>query len=87
MQGWENVAGNNGVSLAIVGMTVVFGVLLLLSLFIMFLPKALNLLHLVAPEAEEDRFPTVEASASASQDGAIAAAIGYAMHLERQKSH
>ena len=82
-RGWENIVLNQGVSVAIAGMLVVFSVLVLISLFITFLPRALDLLHLVAPE--EDRLPQPEKARSTAQNEELAAAIGYAMHLQTQK--
>ena len=86
MSGWENIVQSGGVSIAITGMAVVFAVLAIISGFITLLPKALELLHQVAPEAEHHRMPLPEPNRTMAQDASIAAAIGYAMHLESKES-
>ena len=80
MAGWENVARYDGVPIAIAGIVVVFTVLLFISCFIAMLPRVLKLI----PFADSDRDPGQSASSPRSQSGdaAIAAAIGFALHLE-----
>jgi Na+-transporting methylmalonyl-CoA/oxaloacetate decarboxylase gamma subunit len=86
MSGWENIVQNNGISIAIAGITVVFVVLAIICGFISLLPRALELLHQFAPEAEHHRSPAVESKRTGSQDEAMAAAIGYAKYLQSQSS-
>ena len=80
MAGWENVARYDGVAVAIAGIAVVFSVLVIISAFIALLPKVLSLIP--GDSSDRDLQETASSGSSASGDAAIAAAIGFALHLE-----
>jgi len=85
--GWENVVEYNGVMVAIAGVAIVFAALSVIATFIWLLPSAMAMLARVAPEQEERHVaPQPSPAGDASQDASIAAAIGYAMYLESQKT-
>ena len=82
---FQNVVDGNGIGLAVTGMTIVFTVLGLISLIIAALPR---LLAFLPPPAEHHgaAAPATAAAPAASQDdGALVAAIGYALHARRQQ--
>jgi Na+-transporting methylmalonyl-CoA/oxaloacetate decarboxylase gamma subunit len=91
MSGWESVVEQEGlvyaaVTTALAGMAVVFAALAIISGFIWLLPRALELLARVAPEPEETHLPPKPAAAASSEDTSIAAAIGFAMYLDKQEA-
>lgn len=92
MSGWEHVVEKEGlayagITTALAGMAVVFAALAIISTFIWLLPRALELLARVAPERETPHLlPQPAASPAISEDASIAAAIGFAMYLERQEA-
>ena len=72
---FQNVIDNQGISIAITGMLIVFTALVLISLFITLLPRIVSALNHRFPEPAE-----TAAVASASTDPAVVAAIGLALH-------
>ena len=52
MSGIENITANNGIGVAITGMSIVFVALVLISVYIALLPKILNKLARIFPEDE-----------------------------------
>lgn len=87
MNGWQNVVENDGLTIAIAGMVVVFSALAVISLFIALLPSAMKQLHRIAPE-REDRHAAASPPANppVTEDESVAAAIGFAMHLHGQQA-
>ena len=81
---YQNVIDGNGIGLAITGMTIVFTVLGLISLVIAALPRLLSFLP---PPAEHHGSGAAGTAAPPAQqaDGALVAAIGYALHTRRQQ--
>ena len=76
----QNIVAGQGFEIAITGMCVVFSVLALLSLFIVLLPRLLALVERKFPERE----PPVAPQAAGDRDnGAILAAVAYAMHIQQ----
>jgi Na+-transporting methylmalonyl-CoA/oxaloacetate decarboxylase gamma subunit len=85
-RGWQNLVDNDGLTIAVSGMVVVFAALAIISGFIWLLPRALELLAKVAPEREETHLSPKPAVAASSEDASIAAAIGFAMYLDKQEA-
>ena len=75
---FQNVIDNQGISIAITGMLIVFVALCLISLFISILPRIVSALNNRFPE------PAEAATVSSSTDPAIVAAIGLALHRRSQ---
>lgn len=92
MSGWETVVEDEGLvyaglTTALAGMAVVFAALAIISGFIWLLPRALELLARYAPEQEEAPHSPKPAAAAISEDATIAAAIGFAMYLDKQEAN
>jgi len=88
---WDNVAQNDGIPLAIAGMTIVFLALAMISGFIAQLPNLLKLLNLYVDESHIG-VPGASAAATAAKIAAVArseekvvAAIAMALHQEQTK--
>lgn len=82
--GFDNIQRANGIGIAITGMLIVFTALVLISTFIALLPRVLNKLAALLPE-EHEPVHTSTPPPIAADDAAVVAAIGYVLHLERQK--
>lgn len=52
MSGFENITANNGIGMALTGMTIVFVALVIISGYIALLPKMLKKLSHILPEEE-----------------------------------
>lgn len=80
---------SQGVSIAIAGLTIVFLALLLISLFIAWLPRMLEHVARVWPEVEERHSAEVSGEiypeSLVPEDGASLAAIGFVLHTEFQR--
>ena len=74
----QNIAAGQGPALAIAGMAIVFVALTLISLFIRWLPRALELVGRLLPPDDGHR----AASAPVPETAARIAAIGFALHQE-----
>lgn len=81
-KGLQNIVDNNGSSLAIVGMGIVFFALAFIALIIAVLPYFLKLLDKIVPEKHVE--PKVRVRTS-SDDGAVIAAIASAIYKKKQK--
>lgn len=79
---FQNVLDHNGLVISATGMLIVFFALTLISVAITLLPKFLKVLAIYFPEKEE---PT-PISAKSSNNGAIVAAIAYAVHQNKLTS-
>ena len=75
--GLHNIWDNNGIGIALTGMTIVFAALTMISVFISLLPKVLDAFSLVLPPEPE---PQLAAQPESSGDEEIAAVIGFALH-------
>ena len=77
-----------GISIAISGITIVFAALLLISLFIAWLPRVLELIARIWPEVDDLHAASARESHPESlvaEDRAVIAAIGYVLHTELQR--
>ncbi len=74
--GVENIIIANGITIAIMGMIIVFAALILISLFIALLPKLLPLFERVLPELHHHQPPAPSQPADQEK---LLAAIGYAL--------
>lgn len=87
--GWQGVADGNGLAISITGMLIVFVALTAITLFIAALPKVLAVIEPWFPESaghHHGAAPSAPATApaSAADDGAVIAAIGFAVHSRSQ---
>ena len=73
-----------GVAIAATGMLIVFAALILITLFISALPRLLEVVAKVMPEAP-DKHPPHDRSESLLADEAVLAAIGFVLHTEVRK--
>ena len=78
---YQNIVSGQGFELAFAGMTIVFTALVLVTLFIALLPKALVVVNRLIPEAHLHTAPPQRQRADAA---AIAAAVGFALHARQQ---
>ena len=78
---YHNIVSGQGFELAFAGMTIVFTALVLVTLFIALLPKALVVVNRLIPEAHLHTAPPQRQS---DDDAAIAAAVGFALHARQQ---
>lgn len=77
--------GSRELSVAAVGLLIVFTSLVLISGFIAILPKILESLNKLLPETEHHHGATAPAAASAAApDEAVVVAIGAALHAKMQ---
>lgn len=74
----QNIVDGQGVSIALTGMIIVFSVLVLISLFVVLLPKMLAVIAKKFPETEGHNERTQE-----EDDGSVLAAIGFVLHQRR----
>ncbi len=89
--GFQNISAAGGFGLAVTGMTIVFVVLVLVSLFIAALPRVLPLVNALLPVAEghhgvatTSAVTVTAASVSAdAMSGEVVAAIGFVLHKHR----
>ena len=77
----QRIIDGQGIEIALTGMITVFLVLILISVCITMLPKTLHLLSGVFPETP---VPLPSTPDNSNDDEAIAAAVGYILHLERR---
>ena len=80
--GFDNIWDQNGLGIAITGMTIVFCALTFISVFIYLLPGILRQLAFVFPPETEPS----KSTGAATNDAEVAAALGVVMHqIERHK--
>lgn len=79
----------DGIAIAMSGLAIVFVVLVLISLFIAWLPRMLELVAHVWPEVQERHSAEVSGEvypeSLVPDDGAALAAIGFVLHTELQR--
>lgn len=81
----QNIIDNDGISISITGMSIVFLALLLISLFIAALPHVLERLSGILPPEAPHAAPAARPDPAAQKpDEALVAAIGFALHVESQ---
>jgi Na+-transporting methylmalonyl-CoA/oxaloacetate decarboxylase gamma subunit len=74
----QNIIDGQGMPIALTGMLIVFSVLVLISLFLVVLPKILAVIA--------KKFPEIEGHVERVQDeddGSVLAAIGFVLHQRR----
>lgn len=76
---------SRGWSIAISGLLIVFSALLLISLFIGFLPKALEVVARFWPEVDEVRSERGHPESHMPDEMDVLAAIGFVLHTELQQ--
>lgn len=87
----QNVLEHHGIGLTITGMLIVFTALVLVSLFIAWLPRVLGAVGNWFPEvdlysaAASPALPRSPAPSSDAVDEAIVAAIGFVLHKRRDE--
>ena len=81
---WDNVTQNDGLSIAITGITIVFIALVLITIFLYQLPKLVAIANRVFPEPEHSSTGSQSTTSSVSNDeDLIAAAIAVAHHTHQ----
>ena len=84
---WSNVQDANGIVVAILGMTIVFSALIVISLAITVLPRILEVVSPFLPhQAEEPHDGPPPAESTAGDEQKVIAAIGFVLHTEMQKA-
>ena len=81
----QNVIDGQGISIALTGMAIVFVALTLITMFIATLPRLLEAASaFLPPEAERHAAPAAASAAGDRLDEEALAAIGFALHVQRQ---
>ena len=85
---WANlfVNGQNFISFSIMGMLIVFSGLSIISIYIVLLPKILNLPRLLRAEKERKKKKKEEIGSLPAQDQELLLAITVALHLDQTSS-
>lgn len=81
--GFENIVNANGVTIAIMGMLIVFAALAVIAIFISLLPKLLPLLEKVLPVQHHHAAP---APSQPSDHEEVLAAIAYALFRKQAET-
>ena len=86
--GWDNlfVNGQNFISFSIMGMLIVFSGLSIISIYIVLLPKILDLPRLLRAEKEIKKKKKEEIGSLPAQDPELLLAITVALHLDQTSS-
>ncbi len=79
---YQNIIAGDGFELAFAGMTIVFTALVLVSIFIAVLPTVLVVLNRLIPEVHHHT--AAPQQREAGDETAVAAAIGFALHTQKQ---
>lgn len=80
----QNVIDGQGLEITIVGITIVFSALAMISLFIAALPRVLTVLDPYLPAAAHEHGHASPAVPPSGEDERIVAAIGLALHHRQQ---
>ncbi|QDU54804.1 OadG family protein [Aeoliella mucimassa] len=83
--GWQAVVEGNGIAISLTGMAIVFAALVVISLFIAFVPRVLDWLDPILPKMHSHPAPPAREEQSATDHERIVAAIGMVLHTEMQK--
>jgi hypothetical protein len=78
-------ARHQGLPIALVGLSIVFLALLLISVFLTFLPRALSVFAKYFPESEAGHGSPVHPESRADDDELVIAGLGFVLHTEFQK--
>ncbi|MDP6118544.1 MAG: OadG family protein [Planctomycetota bacterium] len=84
ISGFRNVSEQNGISISIVGMLLVFIVLSLITALLTALPHVVEKLNEIYPPSQEHHAP-VQTSANDEED-AVLAAIGFVLHTQMART-
>lgn len=88
--GFQNIIDAEGIGLAITGLAIVFTVLVLVSLYIAWLPRILPLVNTILPVIEHHHGAPMPSAggrptaSTAEADAEVVAAIALAMHHSRK---
>ncbi len=83
---FDNIIAGNGISITLTGMTIVFSGLLLISLFILLLPRVLNGLdRCTANTTNKPQSTSDPESLGPPTEGEIRAAISLVIHIELER--
>ena len=74
-----------GIAIASTGLLIVFAALMLITVFIAALPRILEVVAKVLPEAPDRHAAVADGSENLLPDEAMVAAIGFVLHNELQK--
>lgn len=83
---WQNVIDGNGIGITVTGMLIVFSGLLLISLFIAALPRALELKGRIAAIRDISAPVPTAAATEPPSEAEIMAVISLVLHLETERS-
>ena len=85
---WDNlfVNGQNFISFSVMGMLIVFSGLSIISIYIVLLPKILDLPRLLRAEKERKKEKKEEIGSLPAQDQELLLAITVALHLDQTSS-
>ena len=84
--GWQNIVEHNGLTIAAIGMLIVFCALVFITLFIGALPKVLAALDPFLPEMHGSHGPPAAAERTKVDEEKVIAAIGMVLHRARQNT-
>lgn len=79
----RNVSDNQGVAIAVTGLSIVFVALAMITLFISLLPRLVP----AAADAKIHETPAARPVANVDEELARVAAIGFALHASRSQRH
>jgi Na+-transporting methylmalonyl-CoA/oxaloacetate decarboxylase gamma subunit len=80
-----NAAIGEGMTIAAVGIVIVFSALMLITLFIASLPRILRVVNHVWPEAGDGHRESGHPESQTADDSDVLAAIGFVLHTEFQR--
>jgi len=83
--GWQAVVDNNGPSIAITGMLIVFAALAIIAGFIAAVPSILTVLEPILPKSHAAHAPPARQEQTPLDQEKVVAAIGLVLHTELQK--
>jgi len=84
---WQNVIDGEGVGISVTGMLIVFCALLFITVFISLLPHVLKIVANFLPPENDGHHAghLADGIAESENDEEILAAIGFALHSQRQQ--
>lgn len=83
----ENIIAGDGIGISITGMAIVFTGLLLLSIIIFFLPKALSLFDRLFGDKEADSMTLSQIQDPFREGDELVTAIAIVLHMELERSY
>lgn len=83
---WQNVIDSNGIGITLTGMLIVFSGLLLISLFIVALPRVLELKERIVAVRNISIPEPADTPETPPSDAEIMAVISLVLHLETERS-